>query len=68
MPAPFPVTIPVAEPTVAIAELLLLQLPLPDMSLNVVVYPGHKSVAPVIAAGDGLTVTIVVLEQPVEAW
>jgi hypothetical protein len=66
-PAPgLPVTIPVEEPMVAILVLLLHQVPPGVASLSTVVSPAHTLVVPVIADGNGFTVTIVLLEHPVE--
>jgi len=59
------VTIPVAVPIVATEVLLLLQVLLPDTSLNVVVDPVHTVVVPVIAAGDAFTVTLAIALHPV---
>jgi hypothetical protein len=42
--------------------LLLLHVPAP--SLNVVVNPAHNTSVPLIAAGNGLTVTVVLMEHP----
>ena len=50
---------------VATDVLLLLQLPLPVASLSVDREPAQTLVPPVIDAGEGLTVTEVVREQPV---
>jgi hypothetical protein len=58
-PAPGPGVI-VATPVVA-----LLQVPPGVASLNVVVEPTQTIVVPVIAAGSGFTVTVVVMEHPV---
>ncbi len=56
---------PVVEPTVAIAVLLLLHKP-PDTELDsIVVVPAHKAVVPSIGPGAVLTVTVVVVSQPV---
>jgi len=54
-----PVTTPVTGSIVAIAEELLLQVPPP--SYNGIVAPTHKVPPPTIAAGNGLTVTVVVV-------
>jgi hypothetical protein len=43
----------------------LFQLPPPVASLSVVVEPTHTIVVPVITAGNGSTVTVVVTKQPV---
>ena len=64
VPADTPVTIPV-EPIVATAVLPLAQAPPVDASLNEVVAPWHTAAVPDIAAGNPLTVTIVVARQPV---
>ena len=61
-----PVTRPVDEPTVAKPELLLLHVPLPETSDNNVAEPVHTLSAPLIAAGDAITVTICVAMQPVD--
>ena len=61
LPALTPVTVP-RKFTVAIPVLLLLQVPLP--LLRAVVAAWHKSAVPVMAAGNAVTVTTVVLKQP----
>ena len=67
VPDTTPVTTPVAE-TVAIAELLVDQVPFGVALFNAIVDPTHNEDAPVIAAtvGNALTVTVVVtaLVQP----
>lgn len=63
MPAEEPVTTPVPAPTVAQLPLVL-QVPPTDGSLSVVVEPIHTAGVPEIGAGNGLTVTTRVLEQP----
>ena len=60
-----PVTTPVADPIPANEGLPLLQIPPDDNELNTVVPPVHTEVVPVIADGNGLTVTGVVTVQPV---
>ncbi len=65
LPPATPVTIPVPVPTEAIALLLLLQLPKPEASARFVVRPVHTVPVPVMATGDGFTVTTVVVRQPV---
>ena len=65
LPADTPVTTPVVEPTVANPVLLLLQVPPPVISLNIVVEPVQTLAVPVMAAGNGLTVMIAVVIQPV---
>ena len=64
MPAEIPVTTPVPAPTVATEVLALFQMPPAAASVSVVVAPTQKFVAPVIAGGIGLTVTIVVAAHP----
>ena len=59
-----PVTTPVLF-TVAAVVLLLLHAPRGLASLSAVVKPAHTLVVPVIADGNGLTVTCVVVWQPV---
>ena len=62
-----PATIPDDEPTVATAALLVLQVPLGVTSFKVVVAPTHTPSVPVIAAGNGFTVTEAVVRQaPIE--
>ena len=53
------------EPTVAIEVVLLLHVPPPESELNVVVAPGHTLNVPVMAAGNGYTVTTFVVVHPV---
>ena len=65
VPADMPVTIPVLRPTVAIVVELLVQVPPMDGSLNVVVAPMHIVAIPVIGGGGEVTVTVVVVAQPV---
>ena len=59
-----PFTIPVADPIVALV-LLLVHVPPPVASLNVVVSPKHTLRSPSIAVGTGFTVTTAVALQPV---
>lgn len=59
-----PVTRPVPKPTVAIAGMLLVHVPLATGWLNVVVNPSHTLSVPVIATGAGVTVTTIVDVQP----
>ena len=63
VPADAPVTSPVALLTVATEVLLLLHVPPVVASVNVVVEPTHTADAPLIAAGSGLTVIVVVVKQ-----
>src|SRR5580704_16052956 len=62
VPGATPVTIPVAEPTVAIAGLLLTHVP-PPASVSVIVAAGHTCSVPLIAVGNGFTVTVIVALQ-----
>jgi hypothetical protein len=57
VPAPIPVTAPVAAFTVAIAVLPDVQFPPPGVAESVVVAAAHTDNVPVIAAGALLTVT-----------
>jgi hypothetical protein len=52
-------------PTVAISVLLLLHVPPVGVELNNVESPKQMFAEPVIAVGNGSTVTIVVIKQPV---
>jgi hypothetical protein len=63
MPGDTPVTIPVVEPTVAIARLLLLQVPPVLASLSGSVKPTVTPLPPNITAGEGLTVITAVAKQ-----
>ena len=56
IPNPTPVTMPVL-PTVATDVVPLAQLPPDEDELSIVVVPGHAVVVPVMAAGNGFTVT-----------
>ena len=59
MPALTPVITPlVAVANDAIAELLLLQVPLIVVLANAVLLPAQTEVAPVIVAGTPITVTV----------
>jgi hypothetical protein len=58
------VTMPVPEPIVALAVLLLLHVPLPDASVRVKVPPGQTGELPVMSEGRLLTVTTTVAMQP----
>jgi hypothetical protein len=55
-----PVTIPVADPIAAIADVLLLQVPPVVALVSVVVLPRHTVFDPPITSGKGLTVTVAV--------
>jgi hypothetical protein len=65
VPAIRPFTVPVAEPTVATAVLLLLQVPPGVTSDNVVVVPMQREKLPAIVPGSGFTVSIADALQPV---
>ena len=54
-PGEKPVTTPVVDPTLAIAGVLLVHVPPLVVLLNVIVEPVHTLLAPVMAAGEGLT-------------
>ena len=62
---PVPVTNPLVKPTPAVPDALLLQVPNGVASLNWVVSPEQTLSVPVIAAGNGLTVTTAVITQDV---
>ena len=66
-PPATPVTIPVADPTVARAVLLLLHTPPPAASFSVIELPTTTDVGPVIvpAPGSAYTVATAVTKQPV---
>jgi hypothetical protein len=64
VPVVMPVTMPEAEPTVAMPAEAGLQVP-PPPSVSVVVPPVQMLNAPLMAAGNGCTVTVVVVKQPV---
>lgn len=63
MPEDKPVTMPVAEPTVAAVNPPLHTPPV-VASPNVTLAPAHRFVLPVIAAGDASTVIVLVTVQP----
>ena len=65
VPVTIPPTIPVFEPTDAIAILLLAQMPPAEGSVRLVFDPVQTLATPVIADGVRLTVTTVVVTQPV---
>jgi hypothetical protein len=64
VPPETPVTTPVEEPIAAL-PLLLLQVPPDEVLLRVVVSPAQTTVVPDIVAGNGFTVTVVTMMQPV---
>jgi hypothetical protein len=59
-----PVTVPDAEPMFAVVVLLLVHAPPAVASASVVVSPVHICGTPLIADGNGLTVTMVAAAQP----
>jgi hypothetical protein len=59
-----PLTIPVAGTTVATTVLLLLHVPPLEPSLKITVCPMQTAGPPVIGAGSGFTVNVLVTEQP----
>ena len=61
VPASMPLIIPALS--VALARLLLLQVPPAGVLANVVVSPSHTVATPVIVVGDAFTITIAVLKQ-----
>ena len=65
VPAPTPVATPVVEPIVATVVVPLLHVPPTVEVLNVVVAPWQILVVPVIAAGNGITVNVLTVKQPV---
>ena len=60
VPAETPVTIRLAEPTVATDEVTLLHVPPGVTSDKVIVLLIHVVTGPVMACGMGLTVTVIV--------
>ena len=64
-PEPIPVTIPEVTPTVPTKGVLLLQVPPVLKSASGVIDPTHTFIVPVIAAGNGFTVTTTFAIQPV---
>jgi len=66
VPFATPVTTPVVEPTVANEVLVLLHVPPRDVELKVIVAPTHTVDRPAMAAGNGLTVTMADVIQPVD--
>ena len=65
VPGNTPLTIPDVLPIVAIVVTALLQVPPVTELLKVIVAPAHRSPAPLIVAGNGLTVIDFVATQPV---
>lgn len=65
VPVAIPVTTPVLNPILAMSASLLVHVPPGVASVNVVVRPRHTFVTPDILAGNGLTVNVAVIAQPV---
>ena len=61
LPAPTPVTVPEEEPIVAIAVLLLAQVPPAGRQVSVVFAPTQRVDTPVTLPEAGLTVTVIVV-------
>jgi hypothetical protein len=55
---------PVTDPMDAMPVEPEVQFPVPGELFNVMVEPTHTVPGPVIAAGNGLTVTVILDEQP----
>ena len=66
VPPDMPPTAPLSEPTDTIL-LVLLHSPPPTVSVRVILAPVHTPDGPVIAVGDKLTVTVILVLQPVVA-
>jgi len=64
-PDAIPVTIPVADPTVALDMSLLVHAPPAGVEFNVVVAPAQTVGLPLIGVGEAFTVTVAVREQVV---
>ena len=64
VPAVIPVTTPVPEPTIATVCALLLHVPPVEASVKLTEEPTHTVAVPVMPAGTGSTVTVVVAVQP----
>ena len=65
VPNAIPETMPETEPTVAIAVLLLCQVPPGVALLRAIVAPIHTADGPEMAGGNGKTVTVATARQPV---
>ena len=64
-PVTNPLTTPVAEPTDASTGLLLLHVPPVVMCVSDIAPPTHTPLAPLMAAGNEVTFTVVAVAQPV---
>ena len=62
-PATMPVTMPVAEPTETVEEVLLQRPPETEL-LIVMLEPTHTDDKPLIGDGDAFTLMLIVAEQP----
>ena len=65
MPPAIAVIVPDVWSIIALAALLLLQVPPMIASVNVVVDPAHNICEPLIVVGTAFIVTVVVAMQPV---
>ena len=65
MPAATPVTVPVDDPTVAMALLLVVHDPPAETSVRFVDDPTHTKELPDIEDGTSATVSVVAAPQPV---
>lgn len=65
VPATSPVARPDELPIMPLVVLVLLHVPPVVVLVSVVFEPTHTEPAPVMAAGNGLQVTVNVLKQPV---
>lgn len=65
VPIARPVATPEVRPIVAVAVLLLCQVPPVGNPISAVVPPSHIASVPIIDPGKGLTVMIFVARQPV---
>lgn len=63
-PVCIPVTVPDREPTVPLAKLLLLHVPVGSVSVSVMLDPTHTAGEPLIVGGKGFTVTVTAAEAP----
>lgn len=64
VPVVRPVIAPVADPIVATEVVALAHVPPVVASVSVMLAPTHKADGPLIAAGNGFTVTVVFLKHP----
>ena len=61
MPPDTPNTLPVEGFTLAIAGVLLLQVPLPAASVNDIELPAHNEVGPVTVPAPGAPFTVIIM-------